>query len=118
MGNTDLRQREAILDYERAKATVKADNGTSLTIPVSLGKEQPQFPWPDDLIAEALKKERIPPRTSVIVTAKARLAISGRTPDLNETTFVLVEGNWKLHTLGVLIGRSMSTLEKTNTVKI
>jgi len=118
MGNTDLRQREAILDYERAKATVKADNGTSLTIPVSLGKEQPQFPWPDDLIAEALKKERIPPRTSVIVTAKARLATSGRTPDLNETTFVLVEGNWKLHTLGVLIGRSMSTLEKTNTVKI
>ena len=30
MGNTDLRQREAILDYERAKATIKADNGTSL----------------------------------------------------------------------------------------
>ena len=65
-----------------------------------------------------LKKERIPSRTSVILTAKARLTLSGRTPGLNEATSVLVEGNWKLHILGVLIGRSMSTLERANTVKI
>ena len=53
-----------------------------------------------------------------MVTARARSASTGRTPDAKAATSVLVEASLKLHTLGVLAGRSMSILDSDNTVKI
>ena len=64
-----------------------------------------------------MKNETIPARTSMIVTARARSASTGKTPNAKAAISVLVEANLKLHTLGVLVRRSMSVLENTNTVK-
>jgi len=97
---------------------LKADDGSMILIPVSIGETDRQFNWPDDTFAETMRKEKIPPRTSVMVTARARSASTGRTPDAKAAISVLVEANLKLHTLGVLAGRSMSVLDNDNTVKI
>ena len=55
-----------------------------------------------------MKKETIPARTTVMVTARAKSASTGKTPDAMAAISVLVEATLKLHTLGVLAGRSMS----------
>ena len=111
-------KKKAVIDYKQLSVILKADDGSMISIPVSIGETHEQFNWPDDTFAETMRKETIPPRTSIMVTARARSTSTGRTPDAKAAISVLVEANLKLHTLGVLAGRSMSVLENDNTVKI
>ena len=61
IGNRDLRKREAVLNYERLSATLKAGDGTRINVPVSIGDMGTKFTWPKDMYAKIIRKEFIPP---------------------------------------------------------
>ena len=93
-----MSERKAVIDYKQLSVILKADDGSMISIPVSIGETDRQFNWPDDTFAETMRKERIPPKTSIMVTARARSASTGKTPNAKAAISVLVEANLKLHT--------------------
>ena len=103
IGNKDLKRREAVLDYEKLTVSMKANDKTRISVPVSIGDVCKQFNWPKDMYAETMRNEVIPPGATVVITAKALSSSDGKTPDTDAAISVLVEGNFKLHTIGMLV---------------
>ncbi|CAM9976745.1 unnamed protein product, partial [Heterosigma akashiwo] len=48
IGNNGLGERKAVIDYKQLSVILKADDGSIISIPVSIGETDRQFNWPDD----------------------------------------------------------------------